>query len=205
MTLMDAFPIYGYEYPILVSKERGCLGIPLQLELPEVYTLDEGDYLALNRLVSGIIEIMGENCLIHKQDLFFGEQYTMDRERLERDFFEAEDEWYFRDRPYLEHRCFLTLHKVPKNYINRTPQGANQYLRKDRKYFFNNHVPSDYLDTDLASDFESRVLAVNDLINESELMQSRILDFESLFGEGGYYDAYLGGGIWPRNRQGPRF
>ena len=114
MTLMDAFPIYGYEYPILVSKERGCLGIPLRLELPEVYTLDEGDYLTLNRLVSGIIEIMGENCLLHKQDMFFGEKYTMDRERLERDFFEAEDEWYFRDRPYLEHRCFLTLHKVPK-------------------------------------------------------------------------------------------
>ncbi|MFD2586116.1 TraG family conjugative transposon ATPase [Croceitalea marina] len=191
MTLMDAFPIYGYEYPILVSKECGCMGIPLQLKLPEVYTLDEGDYLALNRLVSGIIEIMGENCLIHKQDLFFGEYYTMDRERLGRDFFEAEDEWYFRDRPYLEHRCFLTIHKVPKNYINRTPQGANQYLRKDRKYFFNNHVPQEYLDTEIASDFESKVRAVNDLINESELMQSRILDFESLFGEGGYYDAYL--------------
>ena len=100
LNLLDAFPIYGYEAPILVSKERGCLSIPLQLELPEIYTLDSKDYLNLNRMVSGILEILGENCLLHKQDLFFGETYAMDRQRLERDFFETEDERYFKDRPF---------------------------------------------------------------------------------------------------------
>ena len=159
MTLLDAFPLYGYEPPILVSKERGCLGIPLQLELPEIYTLGEGDYMALNGLVSGILGILGENCLIHKQDLFFGERYRVDKGRLERDFFETEDELYFQDRPYLEHRCFMAIHKVPKNYINRTPQGANQYLRKDRKYFFNNNIPAEYLENGGMTDFESRVRA----------------------------------------------
>lgn len=195
ISLLDAFPIYGYEEPILVSKERGCLSIPLALELPEIYTLEEGEYLALNRLVSGILEIMGEHCLIHKQDLFFGDTYQVDKGRLGRDFFETEDEIYFQDRPYLEHRCFLAIHRVPKNYIHKTPQGANQYLRKDRKFFFNNHVPEEYLDRELMQDFESRVQAVNDLINDSGLMRSQILDFDALFGEGGYYDSYLEAGF----------
>ncbi|MEM9647130.1 MAG: TraG family conjugative transposon ATPase [Bacteroidota bacterium] len=191
MTLMDAFPIYGYEPPILVAKERGCLAIPLELQLPEIYTLDENDYLALNRLVSGIIETMGENCLIHKQDMFFGETYRVDGDRLERDFFETEDEMYFKDRPYLRHRSYMAIHKVPKNYIHKTPESANQFLRKDRKFFYSNHVPKEYMDRETMLDFESRVRAVNDLINDSGLMRSRIMDFESLFGAGGYYDNYL--------------
>lgn len=191
MTLMDAFPIYGYEPPVLVAKERGCLGIPLELRLPEIYTLDENDYLALNRLVSGIIEIMGEHCLIHKQDMFFGETYSVDANRLERDFFETEDEVYFQDRPYLRHRCFMVIHKVPKNYIHKSPESANHYLRKDRLFFYNNHVPEEFMDKDTMLDFESRVRAVNDLINDSGLMQSHIMDFEALFGAGGYYDNYM--------------
>ena len=191
INLLDAFPIYGYETPILVSKERGCLSIPLQLELPEIYTLDSKDYLNLNRMVSGILEILGENCLLHKQDLFFGENYSMDRQRLERDFFETEDELYFKDRPFLEHRCYLAIHKVPKNYIGRTPLGANSFLKKERRFYGQNHVPEEYLDEGVMADFEARVGAVNDLINDSGLMTSRILDFEELFGRAGYYDSYL--------------
>ena len=121
MSLLDAFPIYGYEDPILVAKERGCVCIPLELELPEIYTLDGSDYQALNRLVSGIIEIMGEHCLLHKQDIFFGEAYAMDENRLYRDFFETEDEIYFKDRPYLEHRSFLAIHRVPKKLLFQGP------------------------------------------------------------------------------------
>lgn len=194
LNLLDAFPIYGYEAPILVSKERGCLSIPLQLELPEIYTLDSKDYLNLNRMVSGILEILGENCLLHKQDLFFGETYSMDRQRLERDFFETEDERYFKDRPFLEHRCYLAIHKVPKNYIGRTPIGANSFLKKERRFYGQSYVPGEYLDGDTMADFEARVGAVNDLINDSGLMSSKILDSEGLFGRSGYYDCYLEAG-----------
>ena len=55
--MMDVFPIYGYERKSLISKEKGCLTIPLKLELPEVFTLDQRDYNTLNGLFFNIIDI----------------------------------------------------------------------------------------------------------------------------------------------------
>ena len=191
VNLLDAFPIYGYEAPILVSKEKGCISIPLELELPEIYTMDGKDYLNLNRLVSGILEIMGENCLLHKQDLFFGETYAVDPLRMKRDFFETQDELYFRERPFLRHRSFLAIHKVPKGYIGRTPLGVNSFLKKQRHFYGKNPIPAEYLDTEVMADFEARVGAVNELINDSGLMGSKILGYEDLFEPAGYYDNYL--------------
>ena len=59
VALWDAFPIYGYERQALISKERGCLTIPLQLILPEVFTLDTKDYGTLQELFLNIINILG--------------------------------------------------------------------------------------------------------------------------------------------------
>ncbi len=191
VNLLDAFPIYGYEAPILVSKEKGCISIPLELELPEIYTMDGKDYMNLNRIVSGILEIMGENCLLHKQDLFFGETYAVDSLRMKRDFFETQDELYFKNRPFLRHRSFLAIHKVPKNYIGRTPLGVNSFLKKERGFYGKNPLPAEYLNTEGMADFEARVGAVNDLINDSGLIGSKILGYEDLFQSAGYYDNYL--------------
>ena len=70
VALWDAFPIYGYERQSLISKEKGCVTIPLQLELPEVYTLDAKEYGMLQELFFNIINVLGPNRLLHRQDFF---------------------------------------------------------------------------------------------------------------------------------------
>lgn len=191
LNLKEAFPIYGYETPILVSKEKGCLCIPLELELPEVFSLDKNDYAQLNRLFSNIISTLGENTLLHKQDLFFKEVYTPDTERTDRDFFELEDELHFTNRPFLKHRCFLGLHLVPKNYFKSNPLVANGYLKKTKNGFFDGAIPKEYLENGNLEAFKLKAMAVNQLINESELLSSKIVGFEDLFEKSGYYTSYL--------------
>src|SRR5680860_558698 len=88
LALCDAFPIYGYERRSLISKEKGCVTIPLKLELPEVFTLDVSEYVQLNELFFNIIDILGPNTLLHKQDHFFEETYRPIRARLQGDFLE---------------------------------------------------------------------------------------------------------------------
>ena len=63
VALWDAFPIYGYERQSLIAKEKGCVTIPLQLQLPEVFTLDAREYEILQELFFNIINVLGPNRL----------------------------------------------------------------------------------------------------------------------------------------------
>lgn len=191
LSLMDAFPIYGYESPILVSKEKGCLCIPLELKLPEIFSLDKNEYAKFNRLFANIITTLGENTLVHKQDLFLTDSYKLDKTRVDRDFFELEDELHFVNRPFLKHRCFLGLHLVPKNYFKCNPLSANGYLKKSKNGLFDGPIPKEYLDTTVLETFRLKAMAINQLINESELLTSTISNFDHLFEKDGYYSNYL--------------
>ncbi|MFX0557193.1 TraG family conjugative transposon ATPase [Maribacter sp. CXY002] len=191
LSLKHAFPIYGYESPILISKEKGCLCIPLELKLPEIFSLDKNDYAKFNRLFSNIISTLGENTLVHKQDLFFTDRYKLDQTRIDRDFFESEDELHFTNRPFLNHRSFLGLHLVPKNYFKSNPLGANGYLKKVKNGLFDRIISKEYSDKTVLEAFRLKAMAINQLINESELLSSTIVNFEHLFEKDGYYSNYL--------------
>lgn len=187
----DSFPIYGYEDPVLIAKEKGCISIPMKLVLPEIYTLDISEYQRLNELWANVMQGVGENILIHKQDMFFGESYQVDTGRVDRDFFEFADELHFHNRVYTEIESYLCIHWVPKNYINRTPRSANRYLKKKRDYYMNLVTPEQYSDLERAQGFEDRIRGIESMINESGLITAKILDDGELFEPGGYYDKYM--------------
>lgn len=114
VALWDAFPIYGYERRALISKEKGCLTVPLKLELPEVYTLDALEYGMLQELFSNIINVLGPNRLLHRQDFFLQENYTPNSQRLRGDMLERANE--------KKGRSFLALPRTlslkPKTFLN---------------------------------------------------------------------------------------
>jgi len=192
MTLWDKFPIYGYEKKALIAKEKGCLTIPLQLELPEIFTLDPREYEQLQELFFNIINVLGPNRLMHRQDFFLQENYTPKLERLEGDFLERSNEKHFEGRPFLTGSHYLYLSIVPKNYIKYNSKRANSFLTKTREFYLANTVPSDFIDTNVLMDFEGQVESVNNLINSSGLVSSRILDFDDLFSPKGLYTQYFG-------------
>lgn len=192
VALWDAFPIYGYEGRSLISKEKGCVTIPLKLELPEVFTLDSSEYSILQELFFNIIEVMGANTLFHKQDFFLRENYRPIKERLQGDFLERANEHHFEGRPFLNAGHYLYISYVPKNYIKYSSRRANSFLDKNRDFYLNNTLPSEYINTQILSEFENRVESVNDLINSSGLVRSKILDYDQLFSESGLYSQYFG-------------
>jgi len=192
VTLWDAFPIYGYEKRSLVAKEKGCLTVPLQLELPEVFTLDVREYEMLQELYFNIINILGPNRLLHRQDFFLRENYDPISERLQADMLARANEEHFEGRPFLVGTHYLYISIVPKNYIGYSSKRANSFLTKDRDFYITNTVPKEFIDGGVLVDFESQVESVNDLINSSGLIKSRILEYDELFSPDGLYAKYFG-------------
>ncbi|MBC7000361.1 TraG family conjugative transposon ATPase [Cytophaga sp. FL35] len=192
LALWDAFPIYGYERQSLIAKEKGCVTIPLQLELPEVFTLDASEYGILQELFFNIIAVLGPDRLVHRQDFFLQENYRPIRERLHGDFLERANEHHFEGRPYLIGSHYLYISIVPKNYIKYSSKRANSFLGKNRDFYLNQTVPNEFIDTDVLADFENQVANVNNLINATGLVKSRILGYEELFSVNGLYAKYFG-------------
>ncbi len=192
VALWDAFPIYGYERQSLIAKEKGCVTIPLQLELPEVFTLDASEYGILQELFFNIIAVLGPNRLLHRQDFFLEENYRPMRKRLQGDFLERANEHHFEDRPYLIGTHYLYISIVPKNYIKYSSKRANSFLGKNRDFYQNQAVPEEFIDTDILADFEHQVASVNNLINATGLVRSKILRYDKLFSENGLYAKYFG-------------
>jgi len=189
--LLDIFPIYGYDRKSLISKEKGCITIPLELELPEVFTLDESDYISINELFSNIISVLDSNIIIHKQDYFFKEHYKPLAKRLEGDFMERGNEMHFADRPFLRTRHFLFISKVPSNYIHYDPRRVNSFLNKTRAHFLEKTIPEEFMNGEVICDFENSVESVCDLINSSTLVKCKILEYDDLFDSNGLYSRYF--------------
>ncbi|NYJ28200.1 TraG family conjugative transposon ATPase [Allomuricauda sp. ARW1Y1] len=192
VALWDAFPIYGYERQSLIAKEKGCVTIPLQLELPEVFTLDASEYGILQEQFFNIIAVLGPDRLLHRQDFFLQENYNPIKERQQGDFLERANEHHFEDRPYLIGTHYLYISIVPKNYINYSSKRANSFLGKNRDFYLNQTVPTEFIDTDALAHFENQVANVNNLINATGLVKSKILEYEDLFSENGLYAKYFG-------------
>ena len=166
--------------------------IPLQLELPEVFTLDASEYGILQELFFNIISVLGPDRLLHRQDFFFQENYRPIREHLKGDFLERANEHHFEDRPYLVGTHYLYISIVPKNYIKYSSKRANSFLGKTRDFYLNQTVPTEFIDTDALADFENQVANVNNLINATGLLKSKILEYDDLFSKNGLYAKYFG-------------
>ncbi len=192
LALYDAFPIYGYERQSLIAKEKGCVTIPIKLELPEVFTLDVSQFVRLNELFFNVIDILGPNTLLHKQDFFFEEIYQPIKGRLQGDFLERANEFHFNERSFLRTQHYLYISIVPKNYIQHSSKRANSFLDKKRGFYLDKIVPEEFVNTTVIRDFESKVESVTELINASGLMTAKIMDYDRLFAKDGLYAKYFG-------------
>lgn len=187
----DCFPIYGYENGVLISKEKGCITVPLAIELPEVYSLDKGDYLRLNELYNNIISNLGENILLHYQNYFLEETYVPFSKRLEGDFMERGNEAHFNERKYNRLHSYLFISKVPKGYMTHKSSRVNSFLTKKRSVYTDKIIPTDYLSKEEMLDFYAKVEGVSRLINDSELVKASLMDYDDLFSENGLYSKYM--------------
>ncbi|MBD0279460.1 MAG: TraG family conjugative transposon ATPase, partial [Flavisolibacter sp.] len=110
--LEDILPIMGIEHGCILSKQ-GDITVVFQVELPELFTLSERDYEAIHQAWVKAIKVLPRYSVFHKQDWFIEAKYAADFTKAEDSFLSRSSERFFNERPYLDHRCYVSLTKKP--------------------------------------------------------------------------------------------
>src|SRR5215218_5551911 len=110
--LHERWPLMGVEHDCILSRQ-GDITIAFKLELPELFTLSEGDYEAFHQAWIKAIKVLPKHSIFHKQDWYMNANYKGKFVNNDRSFLSRCSEKFFNERPFLDHLCFLFLTKKP--------------------------------------------------------------------------------------------
>lgn len=110
--LEQVLPIYKIEGDCILSK-AGDLTLAFEVSLPEIFTLSTSDFEALHQAWVKAVKLLPQHTVVHKQDWFVEAAYRADFSKEGTSFLSRSSERYFNERPYLDHRCYLFLTKMP--------------------------------------------------------------------------------------------
>ncbi len=113
--LIDILPIYAVDQDAIWSK-MGDVTIGYSLELPEIFCLSAEELEAFHQSWVKAIRVLPAGVVLYKQDWFTQEKYRGDFS-TDTSFLGSSSERFFHDRPYLDHRCFVFLTKMPKGRV----------------------------------------------------------------------------------------
>jgi conjugation system TraG family ATPase len=111
--LSEKLPLMGVEHDCIVSKQ-GDVTVAFEVVLPEIFTLSDQEYEALHQTFIKAIRVLQKYSVFHKQDWFTEARYEADFTN-DLSFLNRSSEQFFRERPYLDHRCFLYITKKPSS------------------------------------------------------------------------------------------
>lgn len=140
----DVLPIMDVQHDCILSKQ-GDVTIVFKVDLPEIFTLSDQEYEAFHQAWIKAIKILPKFCVVHKQDWFLQSKYQADFENEDSSFLTRSSEFFFNERPFLEHSCYIMLSKKPMG-------------RKTSSSLFSNLirsslVPEETLKAELLQDF----------------------------------------------------
>lgn len=110
--LKDIFPILEVAQDCILSKQ-GDITVAYEISLPELFTLSNEEYEALHQSWVKAIKMLPAHSILHKQDWFVESKFKPG-EKGEHTFLSTASDEFFKDRPFLEHRCYLYLTKQPE-------------------------------------------------------------------------------------------
>jgi hypothetical protein len=144
----------------IISDHRGAITFVFELSLPIIYTMEDQDYSNLIENFRKFTELLGEEVLYHKQDIFHKEAYSYKTDNY--DFVDNSYALHFNERPFLKMKSFLYITKVP-------PTDSTYLISKDFAKTFND---KDFLNQILNSadilknqDFSLRPIGYEELIS----------------------------------------
>ncbi|MDG1573302.1 TraG family conjugative transposon ATPase [Robiginitalea sp. M366] len=129
---MKPIELAGF-HPILTIQDdvvfasNGNLVLPYQVDLPEIYTLSEGDFEALHATWLQAIKGLPAGTVIHKQDVYL--KTAFESSALPGDTFLAKaTRRHFQGRPFMDHTCYLFfIHS--KNKALNNPAMVNPFRK----------------------------------------------------------------------------
>lgn len=176
---------------IPVSVEQDCIlsgmgdvTVGYAVTLPEIFTLSDAEYAAFHQAWVKAIRILPSGTVFHKQDWFTDATYTADFSK--ETFLSRSSEWFFNERPFLDHRCYLYLTERP---AGRKPSSSlfSTLLRRSI-------VPVDTMKPSLVADFMGACGQLVRIMEDTGFVSMRRLSNRDLAGDrhtAGVIETYL--------------
>jgi len=117
-----SLPVLGFEGDILISNNLD-MGFGLRLFLPELLSCSTEKLYMLHDTFQRVVNILPENTLLHKQDFFFVEDFSIDHYNVQKSGHSLSKDYleHFKGRSYLKHECYLYVSLLNvgllKNYL----------------------------------------------------------------------------------------
>ena len=107
----DIFPILAIDKDSnAIVSANGDLTIGLEVALPEIFTLSDGDYDNISETLVNSIKALPVGYVFHKQDWYVEEKFAPNLEHnLYSSDLARENELHFNERPYLRHKCYIYI------------------------------------------------------------------------------------------------
>nr|WP_319481276.1 TraG family conjugative transposon ATPase [uncultured Draconibacterium sp.] len=117
-----SLPVLGFDGDILISNNLD-MGFGLRLFLPELLSCSTEKLYMLHDTFQRVVNILPENTLLHKQDFFFPEDFSANRDTALKNQQSLTGNYldHFQGRSYLKHECYLYVSLLNtgllKNYL----------------------------------------------------------------------------------------
>ncbi|MCX2429916.1 TraG family conjugative transposon ATPase [Pedobacter sp. GR22-10] len=124
----DLMPIMGIEHDCVLSKQ-GDITVGFKVELPELFSLSNGEYEAFHQAWVKAIKVLPKHSILHKQDWFIDSKFKPDFKKEDISFLSRSSDRFFNERPYLDHSCYIFLTKKPAGRKNGSSLFSNLLRR----------------------------------------------------------------------------
>lgn len=175
-TLERKFPLLAVEHDCLLSKD-GDITLAYRVELPELFTLTEGEYEAMHAAWAKAVRVLPAYSIVHRQDIFTEERYVPDMQRAEGSFLARSFERHFNERPYLRHVSYLFLTKTTKEHSRTT----SAFTALTRGFI----VPKEVCDREAVNRFLECCSQFEHILNDSGLIHLTRLSGSEIVGMAG--------------------
>lgn len=168
--MSDILPIFGVEHDAILSK-MGDITIAFKVELPEIFTMSGQDYEKLHQAWVRAIKLLPVSSILQKQDWFTEEKFQSSFAN-EDSYLAVWSDFYFNERPYLDHSCYLLLTLKPKNRKVVTSLFSSLLRRSI--------VPEETLDKNALAEFVASAGQFERILTDSGLISMKRLGNEGL-------------------------
>ncbi|GAA4464845.1 TraG family conjugative transposon ATPase [Nibrella saemangeumensis] len=174
-TLEKALPLLAVENNCIVSK-MADIAVGFRLQLPEIFTQAPEDYRTLHSALVKAIRMLPVGTVLHKQDWFIEQKYQADTDHDDDSFLTLAFQRHFVERPFLNHYCYLYIHKLPRS---RQKQKSNRHSLTRRRL-----VPREQIEPRELQPFFDAVSQFERILLDGGIRLQRLTDEELVSGKG---------------------
>jgi conjugation system TraG family ATPase len=174
VNLDKKFPIMVIENNCLLNV-NGDITYPLKITFPVLYSLSESELDSLTELWTRLLKYMPENYIIHKQDIFSNDKYSISKKN-EDSIFEISSKLLYNNRFFLRHECYVYITRSHEKNIKKESAAGSLVLNPIKHIFTDKEIKEfqeivNYIKESLKSSLVK--LSVSDVTAEELVGSSR--------------------------------